>query len=410
MSSFASSSSDHQRLYKSGISLKNGAESRRKKMVDIRRSKRSKILMAKRMKLTSMNEATGDAQMTTSSNPHSVTTDAIRDLVKNIVVVESSKKLTHSLKRLRQFLSSPNERPAADTGDAIGEARTTPTHEVALIPGAIEALVKCLVNGSDEQQLEAAWCLTNVAGGEHDDALLVIDAAPYFITYLTGNNKPMQEQALWAIGNLAGDCQEFRNRLFQNGALIPMVELFKSSKVPEIVSTSAWAISNLARGVDTQGMQFIHGGICEPLIKSLLSTKSYIEASNIDGNKQLVLECCWIACTLAAKEGECVHALVSSGLLPALLMNCVYEDFKILIPLNRALGNILSLPKIPHEWLDCILADGAFMTRFKNVLLSGCSQQQFWDASHSMVKEAAWCASSMMAGNMEQKRLLSQQE
>ena len=413
MSSFASSS-DHQRRYKSGISVEKGAASRRKKMVDIRRSKRSKILMAKRMKLSSATQTTtnagaNDAPMSLERGPSLATREAVLELLKDIGAAGSSKKLTHCLKRLRQFLSAPQKPPSHGESAFLDNSRDAPTHEVAMIPGAIPSLIKCLADGNDEQQLEAAWCLTNVAGGEHEDALMVIGAAPYFIAHLAGNNKPMQEQALWAIGNLAGDCQEFRERLYKNGALLPMVELFKSSKVIEIVSTSAWALSNLARGVGTPGMPFIQAGICEPLVKSLMSTQKYIDNANINDNKQLVLECCWIACTLVAKEGECVHALVSNGLLPALLVNSVYEDFKVLIPLNRALGNIFSLSRIPPEWLDCVLSDTMFLSRFRNVLLSGCSQQQFWEASHSMVKEAAWCASSMMAGNVAQKAQLSQQ-
>ena len=51
-----------------------------------------------------------------------------------------------------------------------------------------------------DHRFEAAWCLTNIAGGTHQDALKVMDAVPYFVAFLGGDNKPLQEQALWAVG------------------------------------------------------------------------------------------------------------------------------------------------------------------------------------------------------------------
>ena len=51
-----------------------------------------------------------------------------------------------------------------------------------------------VLSGSEaELQLEAAWCLTNMAAGTHDQALAVLRAAgAYLVTYLSSGNAPLQ--------------------------------------------------------------------------------------------------------------------------------------------------------------------------------------------------------------------------
>ena len=45
-------------------------------------------------------------------------------------------------------------------------------------------------------QLDAAWCLTNMAAGTDDQALVVIKhAGAYLVTYLSSGNTPMQVTA-----------------------------------------------------------------------------------------------------------------------------------------------------------------------------------------------------------------------
>lgn len=66
--------------------------------------------------------------------------------------------------------------------------------------------MNCLVGlftGSDtELQLEAAWCLTNIAAGVDNHAMLVLrQAGPYLVTYL-GNGSP-QLQVRMGLFSLA---------------------------------------------------------------------------------------------------------------------------------------------------------------------------------------------------------------
>ncbi|KAJ4828420.1 Importin subunit alpha-9, partial [Turnera subulata] len=60
-----------------------------------------------------------------------------------------------------------------------------PPVEATLKAGAIPILVQCLTFGSpDEQLLEAAWCLTNIAAGQPEETKALLPALPLLIAHL----------------------------------------------------------------------------------------------------------------------------------------------------------------------------------------------------------------------------------
>ncbi|GLT69735.1 hypothetical protein SLA2020_418620 [Shorea laevis] len=62
-----------------------------------------------------------------------------------------------------------------------------PPVEAALKAGAIPLLVQCLSFGSpDEQLLEAAWCLTNIAAGKPEETKALLPALPLLVAHLGG--------------------------------------------------------------------------------------------------------------------------------------------------------------------------------------------------------------------------------
>lgn len=58
---------------------------------------------------------------------------------------------------------------------------------------SLSTLVGHLTGSDAELQLQAAWCLTNMAAGTDDQAQAVLNAAgAYLVTYLTSGNIPLQ--------------------------------------------------------------------------------------------------------------------------------------------------------------------------------------------------------------------------
>lgn len=62
-------------------------------------------------------------------------------------------------------------------------------------------------------QFEAAWCLTNVASGtnEHVAALLHNGTLLAFVQLLQSPYQEIVEQAVWGLGNIAGDSSAVRD-------------------------------------------------------------------------------------------------------------------------------------------------------------------------------------------------------
>lgn len=61
------------------------------------------------------------------------------------------------------------------------------------VDGALERLVELLTDGNVDVQLEAAWCLNNIAGGTDGHATAVLNAAgDALIKLLSSGNVPLE--------------------------------------------------------------------------------------------------------------------------------------------------------------------------------------------------------------------------
>lgn len=99
---------------------------------------------------------------------------------------------------------------------------------------------------------------------------------------LRRDSTELLEQICWAIGNVAGDCDEYRNILISNGCLPAVLAFLESSIVDNVRSksaipragapfderpstaaqTAAWALSNLSRGKIPGKIFMDTGNVC----------------------------------------------------------------------------------------------------------------------------------------------------
>ena len=193
---------DRRDQYKtSGLNLESQKNKRRGQEVEIRKQKREKLLSSKRIRFS---EVESDAEV----EDHTV--DQVQELAR--AIQKSDKNNLNNLKSLRKAFTQGSELISAFLG----------------VDNSLRAMVGHLTCNNAQFQSEAAWCITNLATGVHEDTMKVLKAsAAYLITYLSGQNVQLQDQCAWALGNFSGDSQECRDILRAQGIVVPMVNLLK---------------------------------------------------------------------------------------------------------------------------------------------------------------------------------------
>ncbi|RUP11954.1 hypothetical protein BC936DRAFT_139924 [Jimgerdemannia flammicorona] len=178
-----------------------------------------------------------------------------------------------------------------------------------VIKGDCVDVLMQFISGTDpEEQLQATWCITNLAGGPAEICEKVLPTVPYLISYLDGQNTALQDQAAWAIGNIAAEADNFREQLRANGALLPLSRLLNSAD-KRLVQTVCFALSNLARGPNARINEYFTSGIATQLLRHLAT----------DDMCEIVSELCWVLTYLTCGDHTFSTALLNDGLAALLV-------------------------------------------------------------------------------------------
>uniref|UniRef100_A0A7N0UWY0 Importin subunit alpha n=1 Tax=Kalanchoe fedtschenkoi TaxID=63787 RepID=A0A7N0UWY0_KALFE len=262
---------------------------------------------------------------------------------------------------------------------------------IALKAGAVPLLVECLSFGSpDEQLLESAWCLTNIAAGQPEETRALLPALPLLIAHLGEKSSLLvAEQCAWALGNVAGEGEELRNVLLSQGALLPLARMLSPNK-GSAVRTAAWALSNLIKGPDPKASTELMkiDGVLDAIVRHLKKA-----------DEELATEVAWVVVYLSALSNYATGILVKSDVLELLVQRLATSNsLQLLIPVLRSLGNLvagdsLMTPRLVpgHETEGNVIA-----------ALGKCLKSEH----RVLKKEAAWVLSNIAAGSIEHKRFI----
>ncbi|KAI5074348.1 hypothetical protein GOP47_0010309 [Adiantum capillus-veneris] len=355
------------------------SQRRRRQAITVGKERRDAVVRAKRMRRTdASDEGMMDDEQFSEKTLNEDTIQAVQDLKSLFImsVKSSSQKRMEALRRLRRILSCSSNPP-------VGAAVET---------GIVPLLVKCLEFGStDEQLVEAAWCLTNIASGDSEHTLAILPALPLLIAHLGERSAlPVAEQCAWAVGNVAGEGEKARDILIAQGALLPLAKLLLSNK-STLAKTAAWALSNIIKGPSSKAAMELF---------KLDNLPEAITRHMTKGDEELVVEIAWVVVYITSLAESHTKILIKSGLLPPLIKWISSSDsLPLLTPVLRSIGNLVAGDNANTD----ALFDAA--KELPGGLL-GSLVRCLGSEHRTLQKEAAWAVSNIVAGSLQHKQLV----
>ncbi len=187
----------------------------------------------------------------------------------------------------------------------------------------------------------------------------------------------VKEQAIWALGNIAGDSATFRNYVLQLGALPPILKIIIDNPKSSILRNAVWTISNLCRGKPIPDFH---------LISPSLTILAHLLFNN---DEEVLTDACWAISYISDGPNDRIQAVLEANVVRRLAELLLHHSPSVQTPALRTIGNIVTgNDSQTQAVLNC------------NVLNSIGSL--LLHTKKSIKKEACWTISNITAGSKQQ--------
>mmetsp|Transcript_4433 Transcript_4433/g.6687 ORF Transcript_4433/g.6687 Transcript_4433/m.6687 type:complete len:525 (-) Transcript_4433:27-1601(-) len=249
--------------------------------------------------------------------------------------------------------------------------------------GYISVLVNLLECTSDHEiKKEAAWCIANMTSGDHfvTRSLVEYGAVEKLIRLIDPYKQDLLENVVWALANIAGDCQEFRDYVNSHNLIYELVGVFNSDcEVDDgVIKTCAWAIQNCVK--NTRGLPDMQ------LVNQVIHIAKNLIRNYDEETQNIAL---WILSEITNGESKHIAAAINSGVMSEIMKFLEHSNSEYLIPALRTCGNIVS-------------GDAQQTQTMLNYRLLDYLQNTVDHQEYKVRKETYWTLSNITAGTKSQ--------
>mmetsp|Transcript_36684 Transcript_36684/g.39799 ORF Transcript_36684/g.39799 Transcript_36684/m.39799 type:complete len:522 (-) Transcript_36684:62-1627(-) len=225
---------------------------------------------------------------------------------------------------------------------------------------------------------ESVWALTNIASTSYSMDVVKAGAIRPLVDLLVHDDAKIREQAIWCLGNIAGEGVYLRDQILQESAIESLVMNLNDPQNMSLLGNAVWTTSNLCRGTPSPP-KYMTAPVIQPLV-SLLDRPI---------TKEIVIDILWALSYLSDGDDTKIELVFSSGVTHKLmrLLEGGFIPYKKMI--IRILGNFVS----GNESHTQGVIDSGVLDYLAGLM--GCQSRQ-------VRKESCWLASNIACGSQAQ--------
>ncbi|XP_072997212.1 importin subunit alpha-4-like isoform X1 [Typha latifolia] len=303
---------DRRKSYKPGVGVDQATKRREDLLVELRKRKRYGSLFKKRRDDARPQPNLGSP----TDSPATATADAKLEILPGMVEGIRSENPALQLEATIKF----SKLLSTDRDSLIEEVI-----EAGILPRFVEFLSR---HELPQLQFEAACILSDISSGtsEHTQLVTKCDAIPKLVDLLSSPHHDVREQAVWALGNVAGDSESCRELVVDHGALIPLLSQLNEHARISMLRTATWSLANLCCGT-------VPDEKCQAILQILRHLIHSID-------EKILADVCRILSYLSDCRNSGIQAVIEAGVCPQLIKLLLHLSPDVLTPAIITVANI----------------------------------------------------------------------